>query len=73
MELQPTNIYPDMDPRLQVAADRHGRGLGLRATTASEPEEISVVALVERPGQVGEPPERQAGGGHSARPSAARS
>lgn len=51
MELQPTNIYPDMDPRLQVAADRHIRGLSLRATTASEPEEISVVALVSDPGK----------------------
>jgi Subtilase family len=46
VELQRTGIYPNMDPRLQVAVDRHSRGLNLRATTASEPEEIGVVALV---------------------------
>jgi hypothetical protein len=51
VELQPTNIYPDMDPRLQVAADRYGRGLSLLETTASAPEEISVVALVSDPSQ----------------------
>jgi hypothetical protein len=46
VELQQTGIYPNMDPRLQVAVDRHSRGLTLLATTASEPEEIGVVALV---------------------------
>jgi len=33
VELQATDIYPDMDPRLQVAADRYDRGLSLLATT----------------------------------------
>lgn len=51
MHLQPTNIYPHMDPRLQVAADRYGRGLTLVATTASEPREIGVVALVRNPAE----------------------
>lgn len=51
MELQATDIYPDMDPRLQVAADRYDRGLSLMATTSSEPEEIGVIGLVRNPGE----------------------
>ena len=51
MELQATDIYPDMDPRLQVAADRYDRGLSLLATTSSEPEEIGVIGLVRNPGE----------------------
>ena len=51
MELQGTHIYADMDPRLQVAADRYDRGLKLMETAASEPEEIGVVALVGNPAE----------------------
>lgn len=47
MYLDDTDIYPDMDPRLQQALDRRGRGRRTVATASSEADEIGVVALVE--------------------------
>jgi Subtilase family len=49
MQLESTDIYADMDPRLQVAAERESRGMTLLATTSSDANEIGVVALVSEP------------------------
>ena len=46
MELELTDIYPDMDPRLQYAADRRNRGDRTIATASSDADEIGVIALV---------------------------
>lgn len=51
MELERTDIYADMDPRLQAAVDRESRGMTLLATTSSDATEIGVVALVSRPSE----------------------
>ena len=45
--LDDADIYPDMDPRLQQALDRRGRGWRTVATASSGSDEIGVVALVE--------------------------
>ena len=47
MYLDDADIYPDMDPRLQQALDRRGRGWRTVATASSGSDEIGVVALVE--------------------------
>ena len=46
MYLERTDIYTEMDPRLQRILERRSRGLRTRATASSAADEISVVALV---------------------------
>jgi subtilisin family serine protease len=46
MPLDQTDIYPEMDPRLQYAADRRNRGFTTVATASSDADEIGVIALV---------------------------
>ncbi|RJL32736.1 S8 family serine peptidase [Bailinhaonella thermotolerans] len=47
MYIETTDIYPDMDPRLQRALDRRERGDTTVATASSEEDEIGVLALVD--------------------------
>ena len=46
MELRTTDVYADMEPRLQAAVARHRAGARTVATAASSPDEIGVIALV---------------------------
>ncbi|WP_142103856.1 S8 family serine peptidase [Pseudonocardia cypriaca] len=46
MQLDETDIYPAMDPRLQYAADRRDSGFTTVATASSDASEIGVIALV---------------------------
>ena len=46
MYLEETNIYTDMDPRLQRVLDRRQRGMRTLETAATSSDEIGVVALV---------------------------
>jgi subtilisin family serine protease len=46
MQLDETDIFPEMDPRLQYAADRRNRGFTTVATASSDADEIGVIALV---------------------------
>src|SRR5689334_2930458 len=46
MQLDETSIYPEMDPRLQYAADQRNRGATTIATASSDADEIGVIALV---------------------------
>jgi len=44
--LEQTNIYAEMDPRLQRVLDRRQRGMRTLATASSSADEIAVIALV---------------------------
>ena len=46
MYLEETNIYTDMDPRLQRVLDRRQRGMRTLETAATSSDEIGVIALV---------------------------
>jgi len=46
MQFAETDIYPEMDPRLQYAANRRNRGYTTVATASSDADEIGVIALV---------------------------
>jgi subtilisin family serine protease len=46
MYLEQTNIYVEMDPRLQRVLDRYDRGMRTQATATSSADEIGVIALV---------------------------
>jgi hypothetical protein len=46
MQLDETDIFPEMDPRLQYAADRRNRGFTTVATASSDADESGVIALV---------------------------
>jgi hypothetical protein len=47
MYLETADVYPEMDPRLQVAVDRRRRGRTTLATASSDEGEIGVLALVD--------------------------
>ncbi|PLZ79890.1 hypothetical protein CBP20_13770, partial [Fischerella thermalis WC213] len=46
LQFESTDIFADIDPRLQRLLERKSRGITIAATTSTEKEEVAVIAKV---------------------------